>query len=96
MNDTPETLSPEDVNRLAQDPSPENRAAIADRLARQYEPSMAPAERNLAETIFRALLRDVEVRVRAALAESLKFNPAVPRDVAVALARDVAEVATPI
>ncbi len=96
MSETTENLSPADVGRLASDPSPENRAAIADLLARQYATTMAPAERELAEAIFRALLRDVEVRVRAALADSLKGNPAVPADVASALARDVAEVATPI
>mgnify|MGYP000604420035 CR=1 FL=1 len=57
---------------------------------------MTDAERRLAEDIFRLMLRDAEVRVRAALSEALKDNPGVPHDVAHALARDVVPVATPI
>ena len=96
MSDETAILTPIEVARLASDPSPENRAAVASRLADQYDQTMEAREKKLTEDIFRVLLRDVEVRVRAAMAESLKHNTEVPHDVALALARDVAEVATPI
>nr|WP_276569848.1 DUF2336 domain-containing protein [Rhodothalassium salexigens] len=38
----------------------------------------------------------MEVRVRQALSESIRHNPDVPHDIAEGLARDVAEVATPV
>lgn len=96
MDDTTDKITSDDVGRLAKDPSPENRVSIASRLGRRYNSSMDPRERELAEGIFRALICDAEVRVRAALSKSLESNPDVPRGVALSLAWDVAEVATGI
>lgn len=91
------TISQEDVERLMTDPSPEVRRETADKLTRGYATEkLTERERALIEEIFRLLLRDAEVRVRLALAEGLKENPDVPHDVAVALAKDVDEVAVPI
>ena len=42
------------------------------------------------------MVRDAEVRVREALTQNLKDNPAIPHDVAVALAQDVDSVALPM
>ncbi|MCW5750725.1 MAG: DUF2336 domain-containing protein [Alphaproteobacteria bacterium] len=90
-------LTVADVNRLIQDPSPEVRAETAAKVAETFvAQELSRAERALAEAIFRTMLRDAEVMVRKALAESLKVDPSLPRDVALALARDVAEVAEPI
>jgi uncharacterized protein (DUF2336 family) len=51
----------------------------------------------VAEQIFRLLLRDTELQVRAALAEGLKENDRAPHDVVVSLAGDPAEaVASPV
>ena len=87
---TDRTISQEDVERLMTDPSPKVRRETADKLTRGYATeTLTERERELIEEIFRLLLRDAEVRVRLALAEGLKENPAVPRDVAVALAKDV-------
>jgi uncharacterized protein (DUF2336 family) len=90
-------LSMDDVNRLAQDPSPATRAGTAAKLAQQFNTAnFSPAELKLAEQIFRVMARDAEVRVREALAANLKHNPLLPHDVAVALAKDVDSVALPV
>ena len=85
-----------DVARLLEDPSPANRALVGQKVASSYSAELEPDERAIAEDILRQLLRDAEVRVRQALAESAKDNGAIPHDVAIGLASDVADVATPI
>jgi uncharacterized protein (DUF2336 family) len=86
-----------DVQRLLQDPSAAARASMADKITRGYVPSqMSASERALAEDIFRLMMRDAEVRVRKALSEGLKQNPDVPREIAMALAKDVEQVAEPM
>lgn len=93
------SLSQEDVARLMADPSPEARAETTSKIAAQYDrryPRMTPAERKIAEEIFRQLIKDAEVRVREALAANLKTTPDLPHDLALSLARDVDEVALPV
>lgn len=90
-------LSGSDVERLLQDPSPENRAEAAAKVSTQFASGdLSDSERQIAEEIFRTMVKDVEVRVRQALSQSLADNPAVPHDVALTLASDVAAVALPI
>jgi uncharacterized protein (DUF2336 family) len=92
-----EHLSKRDVERLLQDPSPESRAQLTGKLAAELETSrLSLSERELAEGIVRLMARDAALLVRQALAENLKASPALPRDVAVTLARDVEAVALPI
>ncbi|MDX2221945.1 MAG: DUF2336 domain-containing protein [Rhodospirillaceae bacterium] len=87
----------EDVNRLAQDPSPATRAGTATKLALEFNSGrFSPNELRLAEQIFRVMVKDAEIRVREALSANLKANPAVPRDIAVTLAQDVDSVAVPM
>ncbi len=87
----------EDVNRLAQDSSPAARVATASKLAQEFSAdNFGPEELQLAEQIFRVMMRDAEVRVREALAVNLKHNPLLPHDVAVCLAKDVESVALPV
>lgn len=50
----------------------------------------------IAEEIFRLLCKDAEVRVRRTLSEALKLSNILPHDVALILAKDVDEVATPM
>ncbi|MBV1901524.1 MAG: DUF2336 domain-containing protein [Kordiimonadaceae bacterium] len=89
-------LSSADVSKLLQDPNGENRAAAAAKVATTFSnSSLTEEERTLAESIFRHMLKDAEVRVRHALADSLKDNPEVPHDVAQTLAKDVDAVAMP-
>ncbi len=91
------TLSRADVDRLMRDSSPATRADTAAKVARQIDVSeLSKTELDLVEDICRLMLRDVEVQVRAALSENLKHCVAVPKDVALALARDVGEVALPV
>ncbi|MBY0431767.1 MAG: DUF2336 domain-containing protein [Rhodospirillales bacterium] len=90
-------LTESDVVKLLSDPSPEHRAATAAKVAGQYDlRQLSDPERRLAEDIFRLMVRDAEVRVREALAHHLKQSRDLPRDVALALARDVASVAVPV
>jgi len=89
-------LTQADVERLLADPSPDSRADAAQRVAGSFDASIGAAERQIAEEIFRIMVKDAEQRVRQALSESLKDNPAVPHDVALTLAQDVAEVSLPV
>jgi len=98
MSTAPARLSPTDIARLSTNPSPENRAEIAGKIAVAFDAApLSEVERQLAADIFRALVRDVSVLVRQALADNLKGCDHLPRDLAVALANDVAaEVAVPV
>ncbi len=90
-------LTQDDVAKLMADPSAEVRAETTAKIAKQFEGEvLSPAERQIAEDIFRKLVKDVEVRVREALAAHLKNSPDLPHDVAVALARDVDSVSLPM
>ncbi|MBT6095300.1 MAG: DUF2336 domain-containing protein [Rhodospirillaceae bacterium] len=89
-------LTPADVERLLANPSPESRAEAATRVGESYGADLGDAERGIAEEIFRIMVKDAEARVRQALSESLKDNPAIPHDLALSLAEDVAEVALPV
>ena len=57
---------------------------------------MSPAEREIAEDIFRIVVKDTETLVREALSAHLKSSPDLPHDVALALAKDVDSVALPM
>lgn len=89
------SLNEEDVARLLNNPDGSTRAVIAEKIASQHT-TLNESERKLAEDIFRVMVKDAEVRVRSALSRQLKENQMVPHDVAVALARDVDEVALPM
>lgn len=88
-------LNEEDVARLLTNPTPDTRVELADRIARQHA-DLSARERKMAEDIFRLMVKDAEIRVRQALSRQLKENPTVPHDVAMALARDVDDVALPM
>lgn len=90
-------LSDTDVQRLMTDRSPEARAETVSKIAQVFDGGdISEAERGIAEDIFRAMVQDAEVRVRAALSESLKSCSRLPNDVALALAKDVDEVSLPV
>jgi len=92
-----ETLSAIDVRKLMADPSAETRAETSAKIANQFNVGdLSENEREIAEDIFRALVKDVEVRVREALSAHLKASPDIPHDVALALANDVDSVALPM
>ncbi len=90
-------LTEAEVSRLLEDKSSDSRADISSRIAASYSSEVLnPKERMVAEQIFRLLLRDTEVKVRASLAENLKESTLIPRDIVVSLAQDVNDVALPI
>ena len=90
-------LSAADVQKLIASPSPENRADTSEKIASQFSAGeLSQSESKIAEDIFRALVKDVEVRVREALSVHLKTSPDLPHDVALALAKDVDSVALPM
>jgi len=91
------TLNQEDVSRLLLDPSATVRAETAGKIATQFERGEFTAEeREVAEQIFRTMVKDAEVRVREALSKNLKECDELPHDVALILARDVDQVARPM
>lgn len=94
----PGTLSASDVKRLMEDPSVDNRAETAAKVASQFETGeLSDREREIAYQIFQLMVQDVEERVRAALSSNLKNAPNLPKDLAVTMAKDVSDtVALPI
>ncbi|MBT7942171.1 MAG: DUF2336 domain-containing protein [Alphaproteobacteria bacterium] len=90
-------LTQEDVTRLLSDPSTDTRAETAAKIADGFNVgALSDAERQLAEQIFRVMVKDAEVRVREALAQNLKESSGIPHDVALSLAQDVEQVALPV
>lgn len=93
-----EQLSVSDVARLINDPSDENRTNAAEKVASRYEAgTLSDTERQIAEDIFRVMVKDAEERVRAALVLHLKHAPDLSPDVALSLAQDASDaVAVPM
>lgn len=90
-------LTEEDVQKLLGDSTPDTRIEITNKLTFTYgNIKMSPTETLVAEQIFRLLMRDVEVRVRACLANNIKNNTSIPKDIVIMLARDVEEVSLPV
>jgi len=90
-------LSAEDVSRLLKDTSAETRIDMTNKIAGAYSSqSFNPKEILVAEQVFRLLLRDTELRVRVSLAEHVKDSDQIPRDIIMAMARDVEEVSLPL
>jgi len=89
-------LTPNDIESLLKNPSAEMRAGIAAKVADTFDGAKLSArERVLAEQILRIMAKDAAERVRLALAMSLSHSTDVPRDVALALANDIDNVAAP-
>jgi uncharacterized protein (DUF2336 family) len=73
------------------------RAKALERLATRFaEDGLEPGEWHAVTDAFRIALYDAEPLVRRVLAESVKSSPALPRDILLALARDIAAVAAPL
>lgn len=94
---TAHRLSEDDIRRLLEEPSGATRAETAEKIGRSYASDpLSDAERAVAEDIFRIMLRDAEIRVRQALADTLRDYPGIPNDVAVSMAHDVQDIALPV
>jgi uncharacterized protein (DUF2336 family) len=90
-------LTVDDVKRLLDDPSSENRFNTAQKIAHGYSDGLlSDDERQIAEDIFSVMVHDAELRVREALSANLKSCPFLSHDIARALAEDVETVALPV
>ncbi len=78
-----ELLSKSDVAKLMSDSSTEARSETAEKIASQFGGGeLSDKEREIAEEIFRVMVKDAEVRVRQALSKQLKDSDNVPHDAA--------------
>lgn len=94
---TVSVLSEKDVQLLLTDPSPATRVTTVRKIGKVLGlGKISDKERKLALDVFSVMAHDAEVLVRRELAESIKNNPNIPRDLVQRLARDVAEVASPV
>lgn len=90
-------LTAADVQRLVANPSGDLRAETAAKVADAFETgALSPAERALAEQIFRVMVQDAEVKVRESLATHLKSSTNLPHDIALQMAKDVEQVSLPV
>ncbi|MDP3173918.1 MAG: DUF2336 domain-containing protein [Phenylobacterium sp.] len=97
MANTRAALTDEDLRTLVKGATPDERAVAAHKLCRTIEAAeLDPEERERAHDILRVMATDAAELVRRAVAVTLKNSPALPRDVALKLARDVDGVALPI
>ena len=93
----PAKLTQDDVKQLLSESATGGRQSVASKIARQHrEGQFNERELLIAEQIFRLLLRDTEVQVRAAMADGLKDDEKVPKDIIKTLASDVEDVASPV
>lgn len=90
-------LTPMDVERLLHDDSSDSRASVLDKITATYNSEhFQGRERDIAEQIFRLLMKDVALRVRETLADRLKDNENIPRDIVLHMANDVESVSLPV
>jgi uncharacterized protein (DUF2336 family) len=91
------TWSRELIAQLIEEGSWTARAKSLERLATRFaEERLEEADWHVVTDAFRIALYDAEPLVRRVLAESVKSAPALPRDILLALARDIASVAAPV
>ena len=90
-------LTPQEVTRLLEDKTSAVRLDITEKIAGAYgHNQLNEKEKQAAEQVFRLLVRDTEVRIRATLASHIKDSESIPHDIVMPLARDVAEVSLPV
>ena len=93
MNDK---LSPKDIVTLSQETNAVNKSVTAQKVGALYKSEQLSNQAlDLAEDIFRILIKDIEVKVREALAESLKNCKNLPSDIVRDLINDVDSVSMP-
>lgn len=86
-----------DIKKLTQEPSAKVRSMLAAKIAMDYRSgNFSESEAQIADDIFRILLKDVEKKVRKTLAEQLCHIPHVPHDIIAKLAADETDIALPV
>lgn len=90
-------LSQQDVERLLHDDSPDSRTDVLEKISMGYNNNeLQGRAREIAEQVFRLMMKDVALRVRETLSQRIKSNPNVPRDIVLHMAGDVESVAVPV
>ncbi len=89
-------LTKEDISKLSRNPDADNKAIAAQKVGAYYNDKNITARGHLlAEEIFRILVKDVELKVREALSDSLKNNRNLPSDIVKTLINDTETVSLP-
>ncbi len=84
-----EALSHEDLKKLSKNCSAENKSLVAGKICLYYNNAhITPAGKKLAESIFKIMIKDVEIKVRKTLAESLSECKNIPRDIVSSIIND--------
>ena len=97
MATTRAALTDADINSLVRGATPDERAVAAHKICRRIdETPLTQEDRDVAREILRVMAADAAELVRRALAVTLKSSDALPRDIAIQLAKDVESVATPL
>ncbi|HUO21407.1 MAG TPA: DUF2336 domain-containing protein [Caulobacteraceae bacterium] len=90
-------LTDDDLRTLVKGTTPDDRALAAHKLCRAIDrEDLAGPELARAQEILRLMAKDATDLVRRALAVTLKSSPVLPNDVAMRLARDIDNIATPV
>lgn len=93
---TRSALTEIDIRTLVRGATEDERAAAAHKLCRRIDAGLSDEERDAAHEVLRLMAMDAAELVRRALAVTLKSSTALPRDVAMRLAKDVEAVALPL
>lgn len=89
-------LNKDDVIKLSENPHIETKSIVAQKVSAYYSGHTVTANGlRIAEDIFRIMIRDVEVKVRQILAESLKNCHNLPEDIVYSVIKDSDSVAIP-
>jgi uncharacterized protein (DUF2336 family) len=90
-------LTAADVDALLKDDAIESRIEVLDKVSLNYNmQKFSRREREVAEQIFRLVMKDTQMQVREMLAQRICSNPDIPRDIALHLALDHERVAVPM
>ncbi|MFO0110172.1 MAG: DUF2336 domain-containing protein [Alphaproteobacteria bacterium] len=90
-------LTAADVDALLKDDSMDSRIEVLDKVSLNYNlQKFSHREREVAEQIFRLVMKDTQMQVREMLAQRICSNPDIPRDIALHLALDHERVAVPM
>jgi uncharacterized protein (DUF2336 family) len=85
-----------DIRTLVRGANIDERATAAHKLCRRIDAGVSEEDQDAATEVLRLMALDAAELVRRALAVTLKMSTALPRDIALLLARDVESVATPV
>jgi uncharacterized protein (DUF2336 family) len=97
MATTRSALTDEDIRTLVKGATPDERAVAAHKLCKRIDRAkLSDDERARAYEILRVVSDDAAELVRRAVAVTLKDSPALPRDVALRLAKDVESICLPV